>query len=159
VAAFTAVMSNFCVITGGPGTGKTRTVAAILALLLEQAGNDRLRIALAAPSGKAAARLKESVQLASNSGCPRAVWGHQTGSLRNVSGLTPRAVRSINLTTAGISSRRASLPSGIWKPPFNFFSERSTQKFRRAEPSKDQIQTPPSAFRWNSFEKCSGWSR
>ena len=62
VAAFTAVMSNFCVITGGPGTGKTRTVAAILALLLEQAGNQRLRITLAAPSGKASARLKESVQ-------------------------------------------------------------------------------------------------
>ena len=56
------MMSNFCVITGGPGTGKTRTVAAILALLLEQAGNDSLRIALTAPSGKAAARLKESVQ-------------------------------------------------------------------------------------------------
>ena len=34
----------------------------ILALLLEQAGNERLRIALTAPSGKAAARLKESVQ-------------------------------------------------------------------------------------------------
>jgi exodeoxyribonuclease V alpha subunit len=64
MAAFTAVMSNFCVITGGPGTGKTRTVAAILALLLEQAGQDRLRIALTAPSGKAAARLKESVQTA-----------------------------------------------------------------------------------------------
>jgi exodeoxyribonuclease V alpha subunit len=62
VAAVMAVMSNFCVITGGPGTGKTRTVAAILALLLEQAGNDSLRIALTAPSGKAAARLKESVQ-------------------------------------------------------------------------------------------------
>ena len=62
VAAFTAVMSNFSVITGGPGTGKTRTVAAILALLLEQADNERLRIALTAPSGKAAARLKESVQ-------------------------------------------------------------------------------------------------
>lgn len=62
VAAFTAVMSNFCVITGGPGTGKTRTVAAILALLLEQGGAESLRITLAAPSGKAAARLKESVQ-------------------------------------------------------------------------------------------------
>ena len=58
VAAFTAVMSNFCVITGGPGTGKTRTVAAILALLLEQAGNERLRIALTAPSGKAAATIE-----------------------------------------------------------------------------------------------------
>jgi exodeoxyribonuclease V alpha subunit len=62
VAAFTAVMSKFCVITGGPGTGKTRTAAAILALLLEQAAAQRLRIALVAPSGKAAARLKESVQ-------------------------------------------------------------------------------------------------
>jgi exodeoxyribonuclease V alpha subunit len=62
VAAFTAVMNNFCVITGGPGTGKTRTVAAILALLVEQAGRERLRVALTAPSGKAAARLKESVQ-------------------------------------------------------------------------------------------------
>jgi exodeoxyribonuclease V alpha subunit len=62
VAAFTAVMNNFCVITGGPGTGKTRTVAAILALLLEQPGSGRLRVALTAPSGKAAARLKESIQ-------------------------------------------------------------------------------------------------
>ena len=62
VAAFNALVSNFCVITGGPGTGKTRTVVAILALLLEQAGKP-LRIALAAPSGKAAARLKDSIQL------------------------------------------------------------------------------------------------
>jgi exodeoxyribonuclease V alpha subunit len=67
VAAFMAVMSKFCVITGGPGTGKTRTVAAILALLLEQAGNRPLRIALTAPSGKAAARLKEAVQNAKGS--------------------------------------------------------------------------------------------
>jgi exodeoxyribonuclease V alpha subunit len=64
VAAFNAVVSNFCVITGGPGTGKTRTVVAILVLLLEQAGGKKLRVALAAPSGKAAARLKESIQLA-----------------------------------------------------------------------------------------------
>lgn len=64
VAAFSAVTSNFCVITGAPGTGKTRTVAAILALLLEQSGRQPIRIALTAPSGKAAARLKESVQIA-----------------------------------------------------------------------------------------------
>jgi exodeoxyribonuclease V alpha subunit len=74
VAAFTAVTSNFCVITGGPGTGKTRTVAAILALLLEQAGRERLRIALTAPSGKAAARLKESVQTAKATlNCPEEI--------------------------------------------------------------------------------------
>ena len=48
-------------LTGGPGTGKTTTVARLLALLAEQA--PRLRIALAAPTGKAAARLQEAVQL------------------------------------------------------------------------------------------------
>ena len=47
-------------LTGGPGTGKTTTVARLLALL---AGGTRLRIALAAPTGKAAARLQEAVQL------------------------------------------------------------------------------------------------
>ncbi len=61
VAASKAIARNFCVITGGPGTGKTRTVIGILALLVEQAGGP-LRIALAAPSGKAAARLKESIE-------------------------------------------------------------------------------------------------
>ena len=61
VAAANAVTRNFTVITGGPGTGKTRTVIAILALLIEQ-GDGPLRIALVAPSGKAAARLKESIQ-------------------------------------------------------------------------------------------------
>jgi len=61
IAAYTAVTRNFCVITGGPGTGKTHTVLTILALLLEQAGKP-LRLALAAPSGKAAIRLQESVQ-------------------------------------------------------------------------------------------------
>ena len=62
VAAYTAVTHRFCVISGGPGTGKTTTVARILALLLEQAGNRRLRIALAAPTGKAAARLQAAIQ-------------------------------------------------------------------------------------------------
>ncbi len=51
------------VLTGGPGTGKTTTVAGLLALLTEQASltGDTLRIALAAPTGKAAARLQEAV--------------------------------------------------------------------------------------------------
>ena len=48
------------VITGGPGTGKTHTVARLLRLLRDQPGL-RPRIALAAPTGKAAARLQESV--------------------------------------------------------------------------------------------------
>ena len=52
------------VLTGGPGTGKTTTVARLLALLVGQAelaGAPRPRIALAAPTGKAAARLAEAV--------------------------------------------------------------------------------------------------
>ena len=63
VAAITSAFKKFCVISGGPGTGKTTTVAKILALLLEQAGKEEnLRIFLAAPTGKAAARLSESIE-------------------------------------------------------------------------------------------------
>src|SRR6202048_2225468 len=65
VAARIALSQWTTVLTGGPGTGKTTTVAALLALLSEQAslaGRLRPRIALAAPTGKAAARLQEAVQ-------------------------------------------------------------------------------------------------
>jgi len=62
VAAFAALVKRLCVISGGPGTGKTTTVGAILALLLEQANPERLGIALAAPTGKAAARLQETIK-------------------------------------------------------------------------------------------------
>lgn len=64
VAAAVAVLRHLCLISGGPGTGKTRTVTAILALLAEQAESTPLRIALAAPTGKAAARLSESIRAA-----------------------------------------------------------------------------------------------
>jgi len=62
-AARTAVTKKFCVITGGPGTGKTYTMARVLALLADQfaAGSRPLRVALAAPTGKAAARMQESL--------------------------------------------------------------------------------------------------
>ncbi len=63
MAAVAAIRKNFCVISGGPGTGKTSTVVRIIALLIEQAKGKPLRIALAAPTGKSAARLKESVGL------------------------------------------------------------------------------------------------
>ncbi|NTV03213.1 MAG: exodeoxyribonuclease V subunit alpha [Chlorobiaceae bacterium] len=62
-AARTALHRRFSVISGGPGTGKTTTVARILGLLLEQPGGERLRIAMAAPTGKAAARLASSIAL------------------------------------------------------------------------------------------------
>ncbi len=52
---------TFRVITGGPGTGKTTRIAALLVETLER--DPELRVALAAPTGKAAARLSESVRL------------------------------------------------------------------------------------------------
>jgi len=60
-AAEIALAQSVTVLTGGPGTGKTTTVARLLALFAEQAPGGRLRIALAAPTGKAAARLHEAV--------------------------------------------------------------------------------------------------
>ncbi len=60
-AATEAVRRRFAVVAGGPGTGKTTTVARIVALLCEQSPGRPPLIALAAPTGKAAARLQEAV--------------------------------------------------------------------------------------------------
>jgi exodeoxyribonuclease V alpha subunit len=60
LAALAAILRPLVVITGGPGTGKTTTVARIIALLLEMQPEDGdFRVALAAPTGKAAVRLQE----------------------------------------------------------------------------------------------------
>jgi len=61
LAAFVAATSRLCVISGAPGTGKTRTIVFICALLITLAGKYELSFALAAPTGKAAARLKETI--------------------------------------------------------------------------------------------------
>ncbi|MCC6610570.1 MAG: exodeoxyribonuclease V subunit alpha [Burkholderiales bacterium] len=61
VAAAVACMRRLVVISGGPGTGKTSTVARVLAALVTLAGDARLAIGLAAPTGKAAARLEASL--------------------------------------------------------------------------------------------------
>ncbi len=60
-AAELSICKPLAIISGGPGTGKTTTVVHIITLLLQLFGN-RLKIALAAPTGKAAMRLRESVQ-------------------------------------------------------------------------------------------------
>ncbi len=59
VAAAAVLRGRFAVLSGGPGTGKTTAVAQIIALLLER--DPGARIALAAPTGKAAARLSAAV--------------------------------------------------------------------------------------------------
>lgn len=63
-AAVAAAGQATTVLTGGPGTGKTTAVAGLLALLAADAERDgrRLRVALTAPTGKAAARLQQSVE-------------------------------------------------------------------------------------------------
>jgi exodeoxyribonuclease V alpha subunit len=62
VACAVALRARLSVITGGPGTGKTYTAARLLALLLALHEDDSpLRVSLAAPTGKAAARLKQSI--------------------------------------------------------------------------------------------------
>jgi exodeoxyribonuclease V alpha subunit len=65
LAAAHAAHRRLTVLTGGPGTGKTTTVARLLAVLHDAAApadGSRLRVALAAPTGKAAARLQEAVR-------------------------------------------------------------------------------------------------
>ncbi|MDR3400260.1 MAG: exodeoxyribonuclease V subunit alpha [Pandoraea sp.] len=58
-AAALALQRSLVVLSGGPGTGKTTTVVGLLACLLERDAN--LRVALAAPTGKAAQRMQEAL--------------------------------------------------------------------------------------------------
>jgi len=59
IAALNACLSNFAIITGGPGTGKTTTVSKVISILFTI--NPTMKVALAAPTGKAAMRMKESI--------------------------------------------------------------------------------------------------
>lgn len=63
VAAVTAVLRGLCIVSGGPGTGKTSMVVRLLALLAGQSARP-LRAGLVAPTGKAAARLQEAIRAA-----------------------------------------------------------------------------------------------
>lgn len=67
VAASVAISKQLSVISGGPGTGKTTTVSKLLAAMCEIQKKDKLIIKLCAPTGKAAARLTESISEAMSS--------------------------------------------------------------------------------------------
>lgn len=62
VAVAAAALKKICVISGGPGTGKTFTVVKIISLLQMLEPGKSVRFGLAAPTGKAAGRLHESIQ-------------------------------------------------------------------------------------------------
>ena len=69
IACVLALRARFAIITGGPGTGKTTTLTKLLALLIELANDESnntrsLTVLLAAPTGKAAARVSESISKA-----------------------------------------------------------------------------------------------
>ena len=97
VAAIAAINRRFCIISGGPGTGKTTTVVKIIALLLAQQQNRPLRIALTAPTGKAAARLKDSINRSRDGlACPdqiKAAIPDTVSTLHRLLGSTRSATR------------------------------------------------------------------
>ncbi|WP_028638603.1 exodeoxyribonuclease V subunit alpha [Nocardioides sp. URHA0032] len=84
-AVVAAVHRRTTILTGGPGTGKTTTVARLLALLADQAGGG-LSIALAAPTGKAATRLQEAVTAELDA--VAATWPEAPGLVGRLTGLT-----------------------------------------------------------------------
>ncbi|HEI8868408.1 TPA: exodeoxyribonuclease V subunit alpha [Serratia odorifera] len=97
IAAAVAATRRIAVISGGPGTGKTTTVAKLLAALVQLAEGARLRIQLAAPTGKAAARLTESLGSASRQ-LPltpeqRALFPTEAATLHRLLGAQPNSQR------------------------------------------------------------------
>ena len=63
-AGLMAATRTLAVISGGPGTGKTHTLARIILMLQDLSPAKPLRVKLAAPTGKAAARMQESIKAA-----------------------------------------------------------------------------------------------
>lgn len=90
VACINAFMNAFSIISGGPGTGKTTTVTKLLALLL--ADDPTLHISICAPTGKAAARLEESISQAEKNFSGTAV---DPAIVQKITGLNAQTIHSL----------------------------------------------------------------
>ncbi len=92
-AAQASLSRQFTVVCGGPGTGKTTTVARILALMIELADGEAPVILLAAPTGKAAMRLKQSLAQAAEklplSEAVRAALPREVATIHRLLGAIP----------------------------------------------------------------------
>jgi len=95
LAAALAVTRHFSVISGGPGTGKTSSLVKVLALLLEQ--HPDMHIRMAAPTGKAAARMMESIRRAKSTlnvvDAISASIPDEASTLHRLLGYSPRGYR------------------------------------------------------------------
>lgn len=114
IAALMATTSNFTVVSGGPGTGKTTTVLRILLLLVCLDPQNRL-IALCAPTGKAAARMGESIL--------KQIKDERTSlaidALSRLSNLSPEEIRSYIPQTAVTVQRLLKVRPNHATPIFN----------------------------------------
>lgn len=95
VAARTAIASRLSVIVGGPGTGKTHTISRTLAVLSLDAAErgQPLRVGLAAPTGKAAARLGEAIASATAVGLPAGTVAPETSTIHRMLGWSGSTTR------------------------------------------------------------------
>ncbi|SCM53883.1 exodeoxyribonuclease V subunit alpha [Hafnia alvei] len=97
VAAAVAATRRVSVISGGPGTGKTTTVARLLTALVRLHPQSKLRIQLAAPTGKAAARLTESlgkaIEVLGLTPTEREVIPQEAYTLHRLLGAQPNSIR------------------------------------------------------------------
>lgn len=87
--------SPVAVLTGGPGMGKTTTVTAILAAVADQASTEHHRVALAAPTGRAAARLGESIHRTAAALTERDPAGRGTGLSHFLHDAHPSTIHSL----------------------------------------------------------------